>query len=134
MTKIKVKAKSKGSGGRHFEGQWSPCCQYFWHEGKWWGLQIGRFGLVKHVIVENINEESKEEKADETEITLISSNLAREGNKTIVFKAPTGSGKTVMMAEFLKQQGNNDKDKALRGEAALVVSARESVSEEVLIK
>lgn len=26
-----------------------------------------------------------------------------DGNKTIVFKAPTGSGKTVMMAEYLKQ-------------------------------
>jgi type III restriction enzyme len=26
-----------------------------------------------------------------------------QGNKTIVFKAPTGSGKTVMMAEFLKE-------------------------------
>lgn len=26
-----------------------------------------------------------------------------DGNKTIVFKAPTGAGKTVMMAEFLKQ-------------------------------
>ena len=29
--------------------------------------------------------------------------LELEGSKTIVFKAPTGSGKTVMMAEFLKQ-------------------------------
>lgn len=33
-----------------------------------------------------------------------------EGNKTIVFKAPTGSGKTVMMAEFLQElvEGRGD--------------------------
>ena len=28
--------------------------------------------------------------------------LERTGNKTLVFEAPTGSGKTIMMAEFLK--------------------------------
>src|SRR3989338_6152682 len=28
--------------------------------------------------------------------------LKREGNKVCIFKAPTGSGKTLMMAEFLK--------------------------------
>ena len=39
--------------------------------------------------------------------------LAREGNKTIVFKAPTGSGKTVMMAEFLKQLVENRADDIL---------------------
>ena len=38
--------------------------------------------------------------------------LKLQGNKTIVFKAPTGSGKTMMMAEFMKQfverRGNYD--------------------------
>ena len=29
--------------------------------------------------------------------------LDLQGNHTIVFKAPTGSGKTIMMAEFLKE-------------------------------
>ncbi|MBU4512587.1 DEAD/DEAH box helicase family protein, partial [Patescibacteria group bacterium] len=29
--------------------------------------------------------------------------LGYEGGKKLVFKAPTGSGKTIMMAEFLKQ-------------------------------
>ena len=29
--------------------------------------------------------------------------LDLEGNHTLIFKAPTGSGKTIMMAEFLKE-------------------------------
>lgn len=29
--------------------------------------------------------------------------LELEGNKTIIFKSPTGSGKTEMVAEYLKQ-------------------------------
>jgi type III restriction enzyme len=29
--------------------------------------------------------------------------LSADGGKKLVFKAPTGSGKTIMMAEFLKQ-------------------------------
>jgi len=29
--------------------------------------------------------------------------LGYSGNKKLVFKSPTGSGKTIMMAEFLKQ-------------------------------
>ncbi|RIK32445.1 MAG: hypothetical protein DCC56_01145 [Anaerolineae bacterium] len=33
-----------------------------------------------------------------------------DGNKTIVFKAPTGSGKTVMMAEYLSQLVEHRKD------------------------
>lgn len=36
--------------------------------------------------------------------------LSLQGNKTIVFKAPTGSGKTVMVAEFLKQFVENRTD------------------------
>jgi type III restriction enzyme len=36
--------------------------------------------------------------------------LELSGNKTLVFKAPTGSGKTVMMAEFLKQLIENRND------------------------
>lgn len=36
--------------------------------------------------------------------------LELHGNKTIVFEAPTGSGKTVMMAEFLKQFVENRED------------------------
>jgi type III restriction enzyme len=37
--------------------------------------------------------------------------LDLQGNHTIVFKAPTGSGKTVMMAEYLKELVNNRIDK-----------------------
>ena len=29
--------------------------------------------------------------------------LAQSGGKKVIFKAPTGSGKTIMTAEFLKQ-------------------------------
>ncbi len=29
--------------------------------------------------------------------------LTRSGEKKLVFKSPTGSGKTIMMAQFLKQ-------------------------------
>ena len=29
--------------------------------------------------------------------------LSADGSKKLVFKSPTGSGKTIMMAEFLKQ-------------------------------
>ncbi|NQV36403.1 MAG: DEAD/DEAH box helicase family protein [Candidatus Marinimicrobia bacterium] len=36
--------------------------------------------------------------------------LALQGNHTIVFKAPTGSGKTVMLAEFLKEFVSNRTD------------------------
>jgi len=36
--------------------------------------------------------------------------LELQGNKTIVFEAPTGSGKTVIMAEFLKQFVENRED------------------------
>ena len=36
--------------------------------------------------------------------------LSLQGNKSIVFEAPTGSGKTVMMAEFLKQLVENRTD------------------------
>jgi len=36
--------------------------------------------------------------------------LSLQGNKTIVFKAPTGSGKTLMIAEFLKQFVENRTD------------------------
>ena len=36
--------------------------------------------------------------------------LDLKGNHTIVFKAPTGSGKTVMMAEYLKELVNNRVD------------------------
>ena len=36
--------------------------------------------------------------------------LDLQGNHTIVFKAPTGSGKTIMMAEFLKELVNNRVD------------------------
>ncbi len=36
--------------------------------------------------------------------------LVLQGNKSIVFEAPTGSGKTVMMAEFLKQLVENRTD------------------------
>ena len=36
--------------------------------------------------------------------------LNLQGNHTIVFKAPTGSGKTVMLAEFLKEFVNNRTD------------------------
>jgi len=36
--------------------------------------------------------------------------LELHGNKTIVFEAPTGSGKTVMMAEFLKEFVENRED------------------------
>ncbi|MEK0337289.1 MAG: DEAD/DEAH box helicase family protein, partial [Nitrosopumilus sp.] len=36
--------------------------------------------------------------------------LNLQGNHTIVFKAPTGSGKTVMMAEFLKEFVSNRTD------------------------
>lgn len=36
--------------------------------------------------------------------------LSLQGNKTIVFKAPTGSGKTLMIAEFLKQFVGNRTD------------------------
>lgn len=36
--------------------------------------------------------------------------LVMQGNKTIVFKAPTGSGKTVMVAEFLKRFVENRPD------------------------
>lgn len=36
--------------------------------------------------------------------------LELHGNKTIVFDAPTGSGKTVMMAEFLKELVENRED------------------------
>jgi type III restriction enzyme len=36
--------------------------------------------------------------------------LGLQGNKTIVFDAPTGSGKTVMMAEFLKEFVENRED------------------------
>ena len=36
--------------------------------------------------------------------------LSLQGNKTIVFKAPTGSGKTVMVAEFLKRFVENRPD------------------------
>lgn len=36
--------------------------------------------------------------------------LVMQGNKTIVFKAPTGSGKTVMVAEFLKSFVENRPD------------------------
>jgi len=36
--------------------------------------------------------------------------LELQGNKTIVFEAPTGSGKTVIMAEFLKELVDNRED------------------------
>ena len=36
--------------------------------------------------------------------------LNLQGNHTIVFKAPTGSGKTVMLAEFLKEFVSNRTD------------------------
>ena len=36
--------------------------------------------------------------------------LERSGPKTCVFKAPTGSGKTIMMAEFLSRLVENRKD------------------------
>jgi type III restriction enzyme len=39
--------------------------------------------------------------------------LELQGNKTIIFEAPTGSGKTVMMAEFLKELVENRKDEKL---------------------
>ena len=51
-----------------------------------------------------------QEQAVKELIEFSNSLLAREGNKTIVFKAPTGSGKTVMMAEFLKQLIENRTD------------------------
>lgn len=37
--------------------------------------------------------------------------LDQQGNKTIVFKAPTGSGKTIMVAEFLKELVEDRTDK-----------------------
>ncbi len=39
--------------------------------------------------------------------------LELQGNKTIIFEAPTGSGKTVMMAEFLKELVENREDEKL---------------------
>jgi len=39
--------------------------------------------------------------------------LERTGNKTLVFEAPTGSGKTIMMAEFLKSLIENRTDDKL---------------------
>ena len=36
--------------------------------------------------------------------------LERSGPKTCIFKAPTGSGKTIMMAEFLARFVENRKD------------------------
>lgn len=36
--------------------------------------------------------------------------LDTEGNKVCVFKAPTGSGKTLMMAEFLKRLSDSRVD------------------------
>jgi type III restriction enzyme len=46
------------------------------------------------------------EKLKSTATTL----LELQGNKTIIFEAPTGSGKTVMMAEFLKELVENRED------------------------
>ena len=39
--------------------------------------------------------------------------LRHDGNKTLVFEAPTGSGKTIMMAEFLKSLIENHTDDKL---------------------
>ncbi|VVB69975.1 Type III restriction enzyme, res subunit [uncultured archaeon] len=37
--------------------------------------------------------------------------LERESKETVIFKAPTGSGKTIMMAEFIRQLVNKREDK-----------------------
>ena len=37
--------------------------------------------------------------------------LKKSGNKTMVFKSPTGSGKTIMMAEYLKRLIDSEDNK-----------------------
>lgn len=51
----------------------------------------------------------QQEAIDKLKLTA-NSLLELHGNKTIVFEAPTGSGKTVMMAEFLQEFVANRKD------------------------
>ncbi|MBI5407773.1 MAG: DEAD/DEAH box helicase family protein [Nitrospirae bacterium] len=51
-----------------------------------------------------------QDKAVERLKLVANSLLELQGNKTIVFEAPTGSGKTVMMAEFIKDFVENRED------------------------
>ena len=53
--------------------------------------------------------------------------LSYEGNKKLVFKSPTGSGKTIMMAEFLKQLVD---DRDIKDELAFIWTAPRKLHEQ----